>query len=82
MQTQVGAQTLASTIDGDHICVVTTADTDIDLPVVRHDNRSYGQAVRRNRREDHSPVLRHDNRSADGEVICGTAGWRSDDEAV
>ena len=82
MQTQICAQTDASSINGDHVRVVTAAHAEIYLPVVRHDDRSYGQAVRCDRREDHSSVLRHDERSADGEVIGSTAGRRGDDKTV
>ena len=82
MQAEVGAQTNASSINGDHVSVVPAADADIDLPIVRHNDRSYGQAVRCDRREDHATVLRHYERSSNREIIRCTARRRSDDETV
>ena len=82
MQTHIGTEALAATIDRDHIRVIPAADSDINRPFVRHDNRPNGQAMRRNRRKDHTSVLRHQQRSSDREVIRSTAGRRGDDQTI
>ena len=82
MQQQVGSQTLTPPVHGHHIRVIPTADADIELPVVRHNNRFHRQTVRSDRSNDDSPALRYHQRTTDRQVISRTAGRCSNDQSV
>ena len=82
MQAYIGTQTLTATVHRHHERIITAADTDVEFPIIRYHQRLDGQTMRSDRCEDDASALRRHQRTTDGEVICRTAGRRSDNQTV